>query len=120
MDWPSYPAIYFFVAHGGVLVACSFLTFGRVAELRRGAVWRAFGILAAYAAVIGAFNAIFGANYMYYAGNRSMRLCLTGSVPGPGTYVAAQRWSCCSSGRFGCPFGRLQGSPELVIKNRGG
>jgi len=63
--WPSYPAIYFFVAHGGVLVACSVLTFGRVAELRRGAAWRAFGILATYAAIIGAFDAIFGANYMY-------------------------------------------------------
>ena len=63
--WPSYPAIYFFVAHGGVLVACSVLTFGRVAELRRGAVWRAFGILAVYAALIGALDAIFGANYMY-------------------------------------------------------
>ena len=63
--WPSYPAIYFFVAHGGVLVACSVLIFGKVAELRTGAVWRAFGILAAYAAIIGGFDAIFGANYMY-------------------------------------------------------
>lgn len=63
--WPSYPAIYFFLAHGGVLVACSVLTFGRVAAIRRGAVWRTFGILAAYAAIIGAFNAISGANYMY-------------------------------------------------------
>ena len=63
--WPSYPAIYFFIAHGGVLIACAVLTFGGVAALRRGAVWRSFGILLAYAAVIGAFNAAFGANYMY-------------------------------------------------------
>lgn len=63
--WPSYPAIYFFTAHGAVLIACAVLTFGRIAELRRGAVWRAFGILAAYAVVVGAFNAAFGANYMY-------------------------------------------------------
>jgi hypothetical integral membrane protein (TIGR02206 family) len=63
--WPSYPAIYFFLAHGGVLVACAVLTFGGIASLRPGAIWRAFGILLCYAAVIGAFNAVFGANYMY-------------------------------------------------------
>ena len=63
--WPSYPAIYFFVAHGGVLVACAVLVIGRVTALRPGAVWRAFGILAAYASLVGAFNRVSGANYMY-------------------------------------------------------
>ena len=63
--WPSYPAIYFFVAHGTVVVACSVLVFGGIAPLRPGAVWRAFRLLAAYAAAVGAFNAIFGTNYMY-------------------------------------------------------
>lgn len=63
--WPSYPAIYFFIAHGGVLVACAVLAFGKIAAIREGAVWRAFGVLAAYAGVIGIFNAAFGANYMY-------------------------------------------------------
>jgi hypothetical integral membrane protein (TIGR02206 family) len=63
--WPSYPAIYFFIAHGGVLVACSVLIFGKIAALRTGAVWRTFGILAAYAACVGIFNEAFRANYMY-------------------------------------------------------
>jgi len=63
--WPSYPAIYFFIAHGGVLVACAVLTFGKLAQIRRGAAWRAFGVLAAYAIAIGAFNALFATNYMY-------------------------------------------------------
>jgi hypothetical integral membrane protein (TIGR02206 family) len=63
--WPSYPAIYFFLAHGGVLIACAVLTFGKIAQVRPGALWRAFGILAVYAAAIGAFNAMVGANYMY-------------------------------------------------------
>jgi len=63
--WPSYPAIYFFIAHGGVLVACAVLTYGKLALVRGGAVWRAFGVLAAYASAIGAFNAAFGTNYMY-------------------------------------------------------
>ncbi len=63
--WPSYPAIYFFTAHGAIVVACSVLVFGGIAPLRRGAVWRAFRLLLAYAAAVGAFNAIFGTNYMY-------------------------------------------------------
>jgi hypothetical integral membrane protein (TIGR02206 family) len=63
--FPSYPAIYFFVAHGGIIVGAATLVFGRIAPLRRGAVWRAFALLLAYAGVIGAFNKFFGANYMY-------------------------------------------------------
>ena len=63
--WPSYPAIYFFVAHGGVVTAVLTLTFGKVAFVRRGAAWRAFGMLAVYAAAVGAFDAAFGTNYMY-------------------------------------------------------
>jgi hypothetical integral membrane protein (TIGR02206 family) len=63
--WPAYPAIYFFLAHGGIVVAVAVLIFGRVVPLRRGAMWRAFGILLAYAAVVGAFDAIFKTNYMY-------------------------------------------------------
>jgi hypothetical integral membrane protein (TIGR02206 family) len=63
--WPSYPAMYFFVAHGGVLVACSVLVFGKVAVLNERAIWRAFGLLAAYAALVGAFDANFHTNYMY-------------------------------------------------------
>jgi hypothetical integral membrane protein (TIGR02206 family) len=63
--WPSYPAVYFFLAHGGVLVACFVLIFGRIAAVRRGAMWRAFAMTAAWAALVGFFNAIFGTNYMY-------------------------------------------------------
>ena len=63
--WPEYPAIYFFVAHAGIVWGVAVLVMGRVAPLRRGAVWRACGMLLAYAALAGAFNAISGSNYMY-------------------------------------------------------
>jgi hypothetical integral membrane protein (TIGR02206 family) len=63
--WPTYPAIYFFVAHGGIVVGTVVLIGGRVAILRRGAIWRAFGMVLGYAAVVGAFNAITGANDMF-------------------------------------------------------
>jgi hypothetical integral membrane protein (TIGR02206 family) len=63
--WPSYPAIYFFLAHGGIVVAVSLMAFGGMVRFRPGAVWRAFGLLLAYAVLVGAFNAAFGSNYMY-------------------------------------------------------
>lgn len=63
--WPSYPAIYFFLAHGGIVIAMAFLIFGRVARLRRMALWRAAGMLLVYALPVGLFDWIFGSNYMY-------------------------------------------------------
>jgi hypothetical integral membrane protein (TIGR02206 family) len=63
--WPTYPAIYFFVAHGGIVLAVSVLVFGRIAPLRQGAVWRAFATLLGFAACIGVLNAVSGANFMY-------------------------------------------------------
>ncbi len=63
--WPSYAALYFFLAHGGVVVAVAVLVFGRITVLRPGAVRRTFGLLLIYVAFLGIFNAIFGTNYMY-------------------------------------------------------
>jgi hypothetical integral membrane protein (TIGR02206 family) len=63
--WPSYPAIYFFVAHGGIVVAVSVLVFGGIAHPGRRPPWRAFGFLLALSAVLAAVDAFTGANYMY-------------------------------------------------------
>jgi hypothetical integral membrane protein (TIGR02206 family) len=63
--WPSYPAIYFFLSHGGIVAGIAVLVFGGIAPLRPGAVWRAYGGLLGYAAIVGAFNALFHTNYMY-------------------------------------------------------
>jgi hypothetical integral membrane protein (TIGR02206 family) len=73
--WPTYPAIYFFVAHGGIVIAVCVLVFGGAAPLRAGAVWRAFGILLGFAAAIGTVNAVAGTNFMYLCkkpGNASL------------------------------------------------
>ena len=40
--WPSYPAIYFFVAHGGIVIVAVVLVFGQIAPLGRNALWRAW------------------------------------------------------------------------------
>jgi hypothetical integral membrane protein (TIGR02206 family) len=63
--WPTYPAVYFFLAHGGIVIGAAILVYGGIAPLRAGAVWRAFAMLLGYAAVVGTFNAIFKTNYMY-------------------------------------------------------
>ncbi|HEX4750985.1 MAG TPA: TIGR02206 family membrane protein [Bryobacteraceae bacterium] len=63
--WPSYPAIYFFLAHGGIVIAISLIVFGRIAPLRRGALRRGFSMLLIYAAAVGLFDWIFKTNYMY-------------------------------------------------------
>ena len=63
--WPSYPAVYFFLAHGGIVIGAAVLVYGRIAPLRAGAVWRAYGLLLVYAAAVGAFNAMCKSNYMY-------------------------------------------------------
>ncbi|HEV2445872.1 MAG TPA: YwaF family protein, partial [Candidatus Sulfopaludibacter sp.] len=49
--WPSYPAIYFFVAHGGIVIAIVALVFGDIAPLRPGALWRAYVMLLGFAAL---------------------------------------------------------------------
>lgn len=63
--WPSYPAVYFFIAHGVVIIAVVVLAFGKVVRWRRGAPWRAFALLIGYAIFVGGFDAAFRANYMF-------------------------------------------------------
>src|SRR5262249_27998059 len=63
--WPSYPAIYFFIAHGGIVMAVCALVFGRISPLTSGAMWRAFGMLLGFAGLIGTIDAGTGAKYMY-------------------------------------------------------
>jgi hypothetical integral membrane protein (TIGR02206 family) len=63
--WPTYPAVWFFLAHGGIIAGAAVLVLGRVVPVTGRSVWRAFGVLAAFGAAIGAFNTAFGSNYMY-------------------------------------------------------
>ena len=81
--WPSYPAVYFFVTHGGIVIANIVLIYGGIATLRKGALWRAFGFLLAFAASVGIFNAVFKTNYMYLCNKPKSATLLDAFGPWP-------------------------------------
>lgn len=61
----SYPTIYFFVAHGGVIAILLYLVWSGLARPRPGCVWRGMLWLNVYVAFVGTFDAVFHTNYMY-------------------------------------------------------
>ncbi len=61
----SYPTIYFFLAHGMVVVCLLMLLWSKQAKPRPGSLWKVFAVLNGYAAAIAVFNAVFNTNYMY-------------------------------------------------------
>jgi hypothetical integral membrane protein (TIGR02206 family) len=61
----SYPAVVFFVAHGGVVASALFLVWSGALRPRPGAWWRVFLAVNAYAAFVLAFDVRYGTNYMY-------------------------------------------------------
>lgn len=61
----SYSSIRFFLEHGLVVAALLYVAWAGLARPLPGSVWRAFLALNVFAAAVGAFNAIFGTNYMY-------------------------------------------------------
>lgn len=64
-NFPSYPTVYFFVAHCTVVITVLFLAWSQTLRLKPGCLWRTFLLLNAFAVVVGTFNAVLGTNYMY-------------------------------------------------------
>jgi hypothetical integral membrane protein (TIGR02206 family) len=86
----SYPTMYFFGAHGGVVIGAILLLAGRLVAPRRGCVWRAFAVLNVYAAAVGLFNAVFGTNYLYLCRKPAGASLLDLFGPWPVYIVAAE------------------------------
>lgn len=64
-DFPAIEFVTFFVAHGGVIVAALFLTFGYGLRPQRGALLRVFLWTNVYAALVMLVNVLTGENYGY-------------------------------------------------------
>jgi hypothetical integral membrane protein (TIGR02206 family) len=62
---PSYPTIYFFAAHGGMLAGLLLLVWGKYLRPGPGSMLRALAMLNAYGLALGVFNAVFHTNYVY-------------------------------------------------------
>jgi len=63
--FPTYPYFQYYIAHGGVVAAALVVVVGLRIRPRRGAVAWTLGIAVAYAAFVGAVDAVTGADYMY-------------------------------------------------------
>ncbi len=63
--WPQYPAVAFFLSHGGIVIVMSSLVFGTRLRLVAWQVWRSFGLLLLYASAIGLFDWATKENYMF-------------------------------------------------------
>jgi uncharacterized membrane protein YwaF len=59
------------------------VTHGGIALLRQGALWRAFGVLLAFAASVGLCNATFKTNYMYLCNKPKSATLLDVLAPWP-------------------------------------
>jgi hypothetical integral membrane protein (TIGR02206 family) len=88
--FPSYPTVYFFVAHGGMISVVLALIWGRVARPRPGSAWRAFAVVNLFAAGVGAFNAIFRTNYMYLCRKPANASLLDAMGPWPWYILAGE------------------------------
>jgi hypothetical integral membrane protein (TIGR02206 family) len=86
--WPQWPAIYFFLAHGGVVIAAALLAFSGVMRFEPRSVWRPFGMLVAYAAFVGCVDALLHSNYMYLRNKPGSASVLDLAGPWP-WYIAA-------------------------------
>lgn len=63
--FPSYPTVYFFLAHTGLMIAVLALIWSGLARPRPDSLWRGMVAANVWGVAVGVFNAVFGTNYMY-------------------------------------------------------
>ncbi len=63
--FPTYPTVYFFLAHCGILICVLYLWMSKTMRPLPGCILRVMLALNAYALLLGLFNWIFKTNYMY-------------------------------------------------------
>jgi len=79
----------FFLNHGAIILTGSALVYGRIATLRRGAIWRAYTSLLLYMASIGFFDWSYHVNYSFLCAKPASTTLLTFLGPWPYYLVGA-------------------------------
>jgi hypothetical integral membrane protein (TIGR02206 family) len=102
----SYPTMYFFTAHGGVIASLIFLAWSGMAHPRRHAFWRAMLVLHGWAAFVGTFNLIFNTNYMYLCGKPHAPSLLDYMGPWPWYILTGEAVAVAVFGLLALPFVR--------------
>jgi hypothetical integral membrane protein (TIGR02206 family) len=87
-NFPRWEFVVFFGLHGLVLVSALVLVFGLGFRPRSGAPWRALGVTAGWAALVGLVNLLLGTNYMYLRHKPIVATPLDWMGPWP-VYIAA-------------------------------
>ena len=83
------PPAAFFLNHGAIILTGSALIYGRIAILRRGAIWRAYAYLLLYMALIGLFDWRYQVNYSFLCARPASTTLLTFLGPWPYYLVGA-------------------------------
>lgn len=110
----SYPTIYFFLAHGGVVVTLLVLLWTGQCRPRPGCQWRVFALLNAYVVVIAAFNAFFGVNYVYLCRKPANASLLDYLGPWPWYILAAEGIALLLFWLLALPFGERPGGEQRL------
>jgi hypothetical integral membrane protein (TIGR02206 family) len=114
VEFPSWAAAPFFLTHGGVVASVLFLAWTGALRPRRGAWWRVFLWLNAYAAAVALFDARFGTNYMYLREKPPTATLLDLLGPWPWYVLAAEPVALALLLGLDAPF-RLRRSREAPV-----
>ncbi|WP_242395480.1 YwaF family protein [Anaeromyxobacter oryzisoli] len=107
--FPSYPAVKFFLAHGGVVASILFLVWTGALRPRRGSWWRVLLGVNAYAAVVGVVDGLFGTNYMYLRAKPESSTLLDLFGPWPWYLLGAEGIALCLFWLLHLPVRRVAG-----------